>query len=320
MKAGLDVYCEKEMSNTLEGARKMILTERETGKLLQIGHQRRSNPRYRFAYDKVITEGKMLGRMTTINGQWNRSRNACQDITCSKKLFIDEPTLKKYGFKSMEQFLNWRWYKGLGGGPIVDLGSHQIDIYAWFCGCNPKAVMATGGVDYWKNHEWYDNVIALFEFETKEGMVRASYQTTTTNSSGGYYETFMGDQATLTISEDASQVGLYREDKYPEDNWYKWEDKRYIKRAQGLVQASNKKSVIDPRATNPPPKYDMFVEMNKKLHQPHLENFFGAMRGEEKLTCPGKIGYETAVAVLKVNEAVKTGRKIEFKPEEFHVA
>jgi hypothetical protein len=59
--------------------------------------------------------------------------------------------------------------------------------------------------------------------------------------------------------------------------------------------------------------------MKKLFHQPHLENFFGAIRGEEKLNCPGEIGYETAVAVLKVNEAVKLGKKIEFKPEEFHV-
>ncbi len=320
MKAGLDVYCEKEMSNTLEGARKMVLTQRETGKLLQIGHQRRSNPRYRFCYDKVITEGRMLGQMTTINGQWNRSRGACKDIILPEKIYIDEPTLNKYGFKSMQQFLNWRWYKGLGGGPIVDLGSHQIDIYAWFCGCNPKSVMATGGVDYWKEHEWYDNVIALFEFETKEGMVRASYQTTTTNSSNGYYEKFMGDEATLMISEDSGQVGLYREFNFHEENWYQWENKRYIKRSQGLAQASNKKSVLDSRSTPSPPKYDMFVEMDKPFHQPHVENFFAAIRGEEKLNCPGEIGYETAVAVLKVNEAIAAGRKMEFKPEDFHVA
>ena len=42
MKAGLQVYCEKEMSNNLADARRMVQTARETGKLLQIGHQRRT--------------------------------------------------------------------------------------------------------------------------------------------------------------------------------------------------------------------------------------------------------------------------------------
>ncbi|MBW8001439.1 MAG: hypothetical protein FVQ80_05400 [Planctomycetes bacterium] len=54
-------------------------------------------------------------------------------------------------------------------------------------------------------------------------------------------------------------------------------------------------------------------------HQPHVENFFGAIRGEEKLNCPAEISYETAVMVLKVNEAIKAGCRLEFKPEEFHV-
>ena len=101
---------------------------------------------------------------------------------------MDDATLSKYGFSSMEQFRNWRWYKKLGGGPIVDLGSHQIDIYAWFLGATPKGVMASGGTDYYdkKTHEWYDTVMAIFDFETKEGIVRAFYQMLTTNSNQGY--------------------------------------------------------------------------------------------------------------------------------------
>ena len=46
LQAGKHVYCEKLMANTVEGARSMVRTARETGKLLQIGHQRRSNPRF----------------------------------------------------------------------------------------------------------------------------------------------------------------------------------------------------------------------------------------------------------------------------------
>ena len=76
LKAGLHVYCEKEMSNTLEGAKKMVAAAKETGKLLQIGHQRRSNPMYIYCHDKLLKEAKLLNRITTINGQWNR---ACAD-------------------------------------------------------------------------------------------------------------------------------------------------------------------------------------------------------------------------------------------------
>ena len=185
LEKGLHVYCEKEMSNTLEGARKMLQAQRASGKLLQIGHQRRSNPRYLHCYHKLVKESDLLGRITTINGQWNRSRSSCEDLGWPEGTEIYSSILEKYGYKDMHQFRNWRWYKGLGGGPIVDLGSHQIDIYSWFLGCNPRSVIASGGIDYWKEHEWYDTVMAIYEYETKEGIVRAAYQTGTTNSSGG---------------------------------------------------------------------------------------------------------------------------------------
>ncbi|GAF96954.1 unnamed protein product, partial [marine sediment metagenome] len=115
LKAGLHVYCEKEMSNTLEGAKKIAQAAKETGKLLQIGHQRRSNPRYIFCYEKLIKEAKLLNRITTVNGQWNRSKSACEDRGWGgEKYTIDQQTLEQYGFRSMRQLRNWRWYKGLG--------------------------------------------------------------------------------------------------------------------------------------------------------------------------------------------------------------
>jgi hypothetical protein len=57
----------------------------------------------------------------------------------------------------------------------------------------------------------------------------------------------------------------------------------------------------------------------KPYHQPHLENFFDAIKGKAKLNCPAEIGYETAVTVLKVNEAIAAAKKLEFKPEDFEV-
>jgi hypothetical protein len=59
--------------------------------------------------------------------------------------------------------------------------------------------------------------------------------------------------------------------------------------------------------------------MDKPYHQPHIENFFDAIRGKAKLTCPAEIGYETAVTVLRVNEAVEAGRKLSFSPDDFEV-
>ena len=321
LEAGLHVYCEKEMSNTLEGARRMVEAAGRIDKLLQIGHQRRSNPRYIHCFEKIIKEAKLLGRITTINAQWNRS--ARPDLGSPKKAAIDQATLKKYGFESMHQFRNWRWYKGLGGGPIVDLGSHQIDVFNWFLGANPKSVIASGGIDYYdkQTHQWYDTVMAVYEYEYeyepgKKQTVRAFYQTITTNSSNGYFENFMGDKGTLHISESAGRGAVYREPAAPD--WTKWVKAGFLN-APVEQKTSNSGAVLDVRETIAPPAYELPVKMEKKYHQPHLENFFDAIRGKAKLNCPPEVAYESAVTVLKVNEAVEAAKKLDFKPEEFKV-
>ena len=317
MEAGAHVYCEKEMSNTLEGAKQIVLATRRTGKIVQIGHQRRSNPRYIHSYQHLLKEANLLGRITTVNGQWNRSVQP--DLGWPEKYEIPLGTLRKYGYKSMHQYRNWRWYKGLGGGPIVDLGSHQIDIYNWFLDTPPRSVMASGGTDYYaKNtHEWYDAVLATYEYETKDGTVRAFYQTITTNSNQGYFENFMGDEGTLMISESGSRGGAYREQTSP--IWDKWVEEGFLKAPVVETPKTQPGVVLDVRETVAPPKFDLAVEFNDPYHKPHLENFFDTIRGKSKLNCPVDVGYETAVSVLRVNDAVHTGRKLTFKKSEFKI-
>ena len=320
LKAGKHVYCEKEMSNTLDGARSMVLAARETGKLLQIGHQRRSHPRYRHCHEKLLGEAKLLGRIVTVNGQWNRA--VAPDLGWPERYAIPPDRLKQYGFKSMDQFRNWRWYKGLGGGPIVDLGSHQIDIYNWFLGTNPSYVLASGGLDYHdpKTHEWYDTVMAVYEYETEAGTVRAYYQTQTTNGSQGYFENFMGDQGTLVVSEsELNYPGLlYRDPNAPP--WDEWVRKGYV--AAPKVQERKPEeevAVLDVRESVSPDEHRVPVVLRDPYHQPHLQNFFDAVRGSAKLNCPPEVGYETAVTVLRVNEAIDAKQRLSFRPEDFRV-
>jgi predicted dehydrogenase len=317
LKAGLHVYCEKEMATNLEDAKNIVLTARESGKLLQIGHQRRSHPKYIHAYHKLIKEAKLLGRIVTVNGQWNRA--VAPDESWPSSVEIPAARLKQYGFESMHQFRNWRWYKGLGGGPIVDLGSHQIDIYSWFLEAHPKAVVANGGTDYYSKdtHEWYDTVMAIYEYETKEGLTRAYYQTQTTNSSQGYYENFMGDEGTLLISESGARGSVYREATAPA--WDEWVRKGYVTAPKIMETKAEPDVVLDVRETISPDEHKIPVKMLDPYHMPHLSNFFNSVRGLEKLNCPGEIGYETAVAVLKVNEAIEAGRRLEIDPREFQI-
>ena len=321
LEAGLHVYCEKEMSNTLAGARKMVEAARRTGKLLQIDHQRRSNPRYIFCRDTLLKKLALLGRITAINGQWNRSVHDPEGWP--KDYELDVAVLKRYGYESMHQLRNWRWYKHLGGGPIVDLGSHQIDIYNWFLDAQPTSVLASGRTNYYdkKTHEWYDTVMAVYEYNASQGPVSAQYQTISTNSSQGYFESFMGHEGTLLVSEKAARCRVYRESWVDEKKWDPWVRQGYLSEPEVPKSEKPKSSgvTLDVRESIPAPSYQLQLDVIERVHQPHLENFFDAVRGKATLTCPSEIGYETAVTVLKVNEAIAAGRKLNFKPAEFVV-
>lgn len=320
LEAGLDVYCEKVMSNTLDGARAMVRAARETGKLLQIGHQRRSNPKYLHCARNLLRDARIAGRLTAVNGQWNRSVQ--QPISWPRNAELDAETLARYGFKTMQQFRNWRWYKGLGGGPIMDLGSHQIDVFNWFLGTAPKSVVAEGGAGYYdpKTHEWPDTVMAIYEYERPEGTVQAFYQTIGTNSCQAYFETFMGDEGTLVISEADGRSAVYREPATLAD-WGKWVNLGFLSAPPAPPKPAEENEgeapVADVRETVPLARFSLPENLHGPYHQPHLENFFNAVRGEAKLNCPAETAYATEVTVLKVNEAMEAGRRLFFKPEEF---
>ena len=315
LKAGLNVYCEKMMSNNIEKARSMVKAMKETGKLLQIGHQRRSNPRYQHALNNLIKQGKICGRFTAANAQWNRA--VTEPYGWPEKYTIPPETLKKYGYTNMQEFRNWRWFRKFGGGPISDLGAHQIDIFNWFFECSPKSVIAGGGKDFYKEYEWYDNVMAIYEYDLPTGPARAFYQVLTTTSTGGYFEQFMGTEGTIKMSENPKNSKVYRE-PHAEKEWDEWVKKGWLSQKAPEQKAATS-GPTDVRETGDVMAFDIPVPMDKPYHQPHLENFFDAVRGKCKLNCPADEAFHSEVAVFKVNTAVESKQMYCFKPEDFAV-
>ena len=336
LEKGLAVYCEKMMSNTIEGAADMVRSQRETGGILQIGHQRRSNPRYLHLRDKLILDKKIFGRITHANAQWNRPVSAAPTSGYPKGSELPQETLEKYGFKSMEEFRNWRMSRKFGGGIVSDLGAHQIDIFNWFLEANPKSIIASGGVDYWTEYELPDNVMAIYEYELPEGTSRAYYQVLTTSGSQGYYEKFMGVNGTATISENPSVNTVYREAHA--DSWEEYGEEGLL--AKVLPTGHHKfwqhpkpwqrpvawlDKAADSTASKGLDPWEIPVQFNLPPHAPHLQNFFDAVRagkdkGPDMLNCKVADAFQTCVTVLKVYEALESGDRINLTPEDFIVA
>ncbi|MBL9113801.1 MAG: Gfo/Idh/MocA family oxidoreductase [Verrucomicrobiaceae bacterium] len=345
LQAGKAVYCEKMMSNTIEAAADMVKAQRETGGILQIGHQRQSNPRYINLRDNVLNGNKLLGRVTHCYGQWNRGVASSAPLT--SKFPVEPAILAKHGYASMEEFLNWRYFKKYGGGPIADLGAHQIGMFNWFFKTTPVSVIATGGVDYFDGtantdgtmkpkFELPDNVQAIYEFKTPEGITRAYYQVLTTTGSQGYFEKLMGVDGSAVISEQASINQVYKEPNSTK-NWNDFAngDNPVLARSRDAVYHKvweKPKPWTRPDSWMDVPKTDSRVSkgletwelgatMAGAFHAPHLDNFFKAARKKDPsiLTCPVDDAFRTCVTVLKCYESMASGAKYVFKPEDFIV-
>lgn len=350
LEAGKHVYCEKMMSNSIEAAADMVRAQRENPNLrLQVGHQRRSNPRYLALKHRLIDEEKAFGRITHASAQWNRGTNASGGGSIPKKVDIwpSLEVLQEAGYaepgmsheEAMEQFVNWRMYRKFGGGVISDLGAHQIDIFNWFFDTAPTSVVASGGVDYYEGYELPDNVMSVYEYDTPEGRTRAYYQVLTTSSSLGVFERFLGDAGTVSISEIAKVNQAYPE---TDTDWeplakkgllIKGEDIKYnpwdIPKTWGEKPEPWIKStlpsgtgIVDSRATKAASAWELATTLEELPHTPHLRNFFDAVRSgrHEDLNCNVDEAFKTCVTVLKIYEAIRTGCKVSLTAADFEIA
>jgi predicted dehydrogenase len=118
LKAGLHVLCEKPMAMKAAEARKMKAQADQAGKVLMINFSFRFRPQS-MALKKIVEEGA-VGDLYYGRTVWHRRRG-------------------------MPKFGGWFGRKELsGGGPIIDLGVHRMDLAMWLMGCpRPVTVSAS---------------------------------------------------------------------------------------------------------------------------------------------------------------------------------
>jgi predicted dehydrogenase len=116
-KAGLHVLCEKPMAMNVRQARAMLAASKAAGKKLMINFSYRFTPPARAL--KGVVDGGAVGDIYYGRTAWYRRRG-------------------------LPGFGGWFGQKKLaGGGPIIDLGVHRLDLAMWLMG-NPRPVTVSG--------------------------------------------------------------------------------------------------------------------------------------------------------------------------------
>ena len=179
LKANKHVFCEKSMARTLPECKLMYDTAKQTGKILQLGHQRCFKPSYIKAIE-YIRAGK-IGKVNQIKAYWHRNNDWRRPVPSPE----------------LERQINWRLYTEYSCGLMTELASHQIQVANWVLGKTPVSVMGTGNINFWKDgREVYDNVALIYSYSDGTKFV---YDSMISNKFYGLEEQVLGDKGTLEL-------------------------------------------------------------------------------------------------------------------------
>ena len=182
LKAGKHVFCEKSMAKTLPECKLMYDTSIQTGKILQIGHQRCFKPSYIKAIE-YIRSGK-IGKVNQIRAYWHRNNDWRRPVPSPE----------------LERKINWRLYKDYSCGLMTELASHHIQVANWVLGKTPVSVMGTGSINFWKDgREVYDNVAVIYSYGDGTKFV---YDSMISNKFYGLEQQILGDKGTLELESN----------------------------------------------------------------------------------------------------------------------
>jgi predicted dehydrogenase len=146
--AGKHVYCEKPCSHTPEEGERMIAAAHDAQRVVQVGLQRRSNPHYVEAAQK-LREGA-IGRILYARSTYNNRRPSIgksKPTAPPSQLDYDlwqGPALAEPYRDNVIPY-NWHNFWKWGNAEIGNNGVHTIDVVRWFMSVDfPTRVTATG--------------------------------------------------------------------------------------------------------------------------------------------------------------------------------
>ena len=289
IKAGKNIYVEKPLAHTIEQGEEMARAAKESGKVIQVGTQNRSNSLYKQA--KEMVEQGMIGDIHYVRAFWYRNslsdnpawrykipEDASPQNTDWTKFLGDAPQ-KPF---DKRRYYQWRLYWDYSGGISTDLLVHQTDITNFVCGkIVPQSCMASGGIYRWTedDRDVPDTFSALYEYPNK---FHINYSCYFGNDHYGYGENFMGNEGTIEV---LNRQTLHF---YPE---------KFGGKAPANVTARKEVHIDLPGNDN-------------KAVEAHMKNWIEAIRGQGKVIAPVEIGQQAAISGHMATLSFRNNKKI----------
>ncbi len=133
-KAGKDVYTEKPLALTIEEGQLLRKVVRETGRIVQVGTQQRSDPNFRLACE-LVRNGRIgkLKKVTVVLPFWTTKGGpfAAKPVPPSLNWDLWQGQAPERQYCPERAHFNFRWWSEYAGGIITDWGQHHMDIAFW---------------------------------------------------------------------------------------------------------------------------------------------------------------------------------------------
>src|ERR1700722_15306333 len=209
VKAGRDTYTEKPLAETMADARAVLKAVKDSGKIVQIGSQRRSGANYKAAAD-FIQSGKfgpivMVELTWNVNqpGRWRRPAlvpHLKEEAKAWKRWLLNRPFEAFDPRKYLEFRLFWPYSSGLPGQWM----SHQIDTVHWFSQLpHPRSASANGGIYAWKDgRRNADTMTVVFDYGPLDDLSKGFqvvFTSRQTNAAGDVKEIYYSNGGELNL-------------------------------------------------------------------------------------------------------------------------
>jgi len=138
MLAGKDVYCEKPLTLTIDEGKQITRVVKQTGRVLQVGTQQRSEFGGRFLQAvAMIRDGRIgkLSRVTASTGGGQTGgpfQETAPPASLDWNMWLGQAP--EVAYIPQRCHVNFRWWREYAGGQMTDWGAHHVDIALWAIG------------------------------------------------------------------------------------------------------------------------------------------------------------------------------------------
>ena len=208
VEAGKDVYVEKPLGNVLDELNEAFKAVEESDRVVQVGTQRRSWPRYRSAVD-MMRQGR-LGDVVKVDVIWNahspyrwarkqRDLDAVNEANVDWKAFLMGKPTRPFDAKIFRSF---RLYREFSSAIVDQWMTHGIDVVHMLTGeLYPSRVVALGDIYRFRDYrENPDMMQALLHYGSGEKTFLTTYGTCLQNGAGRATQ-LLGTRGTLEVED-----------------------------------------------------------------------------------------------------------------------